>query len=75
MPVLGNERVLAMLSRVCAQMLVALGSGFTALKLGNCAQRNGKSPCPQRRRQSLIIMGNCIEYALAKVILRELRSP
>ena len=64
-----------MLSRVWAQMLSALGSRFTALKLGNCTKRNGKSPCPQRRRQSLIIMGSCIEYALAKLILRELRSP
>ena len=58
MPVLGSARVLAMLSRVCAQTLGAFGSGFTALKLGSCAQRNGKSPWPQRRRQSLIIMGS-----------------
>ena len=58
MPVFGTARVRSMLSRINAHALAAYGSSVRCLKFGSCTHANGKSPCPQRARQSAIISGS-----------------
>ncbi len=65
MPTLGNTCVASnCASRSSAQSL-STGSRTMAVYGANCTNRNGKSPCPQAVRQSLIIAGNSVRYSNA----------
>ena len=59
----GRDSVIACASRRAGHPSpIWVGSGSRFMKLANWTQRNGKSPWPQRARQSLIMVGNSARY-------------